>query len=45
LDDEPYVGGCSAFFSDIKGGLSIVKARGVSFSGGVLTADEIETEN
>ena len=45
LDDEPYVGGCSAFYDDVKGGLTIVKARGVSFSGGVLTAEEIEIEN
>ena len=45
LDDEPYAGGCAAFYSDAKVGLTIVKARGVSYSTGVLTADEIEIEN
>ena len=45
LDDEPYAGGCAAFYSDAKIGLTIVKARGVSYSTGVLTADEIEIEN
>ena len=45
LDDEPYIGDCSAFYDDVKGGLTIVKARGVSYSSGVLTAEEIEIEN
>jgi hypothetical protein len=45
LDDEPHNGGCSAFYDDVKGGLTIVKARGVSYSSGVLTAEEIEIEN
>ena len=45
LDDEPYDGGCSAFISDLMVGISIVNASGVSYSNGVLTADEIEIEN
>lgn len=45
LDDIPYPGGCSAFIDDVKAGISTVKARGVSFAGGVLTAEEIELEN
>jgi len=45
LDDEPYPGGCTAFYNDVKIGITIVKARGVSYSAGVLTADEIEIEN
>lgn len=45
LDDEPYDGGCSAFISDLIIGISIVNASGVSFSGRVLTAEEVEMEN
>jgi hypothetical protein len=45
IDDLPYPGGCSAFVADMISGYTMVKARGVSFSGGELTADEIELEN
>jgi hypothetical protein len=45
LDDGLYAGGCAAFVSDVKPGITSVNARGVSFSGGTLTAEEIELEN
>ena len=45
LDDQAYSGGCSAFLTGLNQGLTTVKARGVSFAGGVLTAEEIELEN
>jgi len=45
LDDVPYVGGCAAFLADLNPSLTTVKARGVSFAGGQLTAEEIELEN
>ena len=45
LDDGPYAGGCAAFVNDLNAGITTVKARGVSFSGDVLTAEEIELEN
>ncbi|MDH3431134.1 MAG: DUF5666 domain-containing protein [Gammaproteobacteria bacterium] len=45
LDDDLYSGGCAVFVDDVKPGITTVKARGVSFSGGTLTAEEIELEN
>jgi PKD repeat protein len=45
LDDVAYSGGCAGFLNDLKPGITTVKARGVIFSGGVLTAEEIELEN